>query len=192
MDQLGQITWVDVLVVLVLAVGALLGWTQGFMRYVACSAGVLVAFVVAAQLKHSTAELLTFWTAFTPAVRELLIFVVLFLLLVIGIWFGLRAVAGGLRLPVPRIADELGGAVMGIFFAALVLFLVIVALASYYTQPTEPGVAGSNELAQARVVRSAYETLTDSAFATFLRNALTPTAGLLVRPFVPDDVRAVL
>ncbi|MFN2484347.1 MAG: CvpA family protein, partial [Candidatus Limnocylindria bacterium] len=150
MDVLSQVTWVDVLVVFLLAVGALVGWTQGFMRYVACSVAVLIAFVVAAQLKHSTAQLLSVWTAFTPMVRELLIFLTLFVLLVVGLWFAVRAVATSLRLPVARIADEIGGALLGMFFVSLCIVFLMVALDSYYTRPPEPGVTGTTELAHAR------------------------------------------
>ena len=192
MDALSHVTWFDVVVILLLAIGALLGWTQGFMRYVACSAAVLVAFVIAAQLKHSTTELLGAWTAFTPMVRELFIFLTLFVLLVIGLWFAVRAVAGSLRLPVARIADELGGALLGMFFMALCIVFLLVALDSYYTRPPEPGVTGSTELAEARFLRTAYESVNESGLVGFLRQALVPTVGLVVRPFVPDDVRAVV
>lgn len=191
MDAL-SFTVVDLLVILLLAVGALLGWTQGFMRYVACSAAVLIAFVVAAQLKHSTTDLLSVWTAFTPRVRELFIFLTLFVLLVVGLWFAIRAVASSLRLPVARIADEIGGALLGMFFVALFIVFLLVALDSYYTRPPEPGVTGSTELAEARFLRTAYESANESALVGFLRDALVPTVGLLARPFVPDDVRAVL
>lgn len=191
-DLLAQITWVDLLVVLILAVGALLGWTQGVIRYALACAAVLVAFVVAALLKHSATELLGIWTAFTPAIREMLIFLVLFILILVGLWFGIRALGNSFGFTIPRLVDEFAGALFGILFAAMCVVFVLLVFDTYYTAPGADGLAGSIERGQAPPLRSFYETLNDSILVAILRDAVTPTLGLLARPFVPDDVRAVL
>ena len=192
MEFLSEITWVDLLVVLLLAVGALIGWTQGFMRYLLASAAVLIAFVVAALLKGQATEILGIWSAFTPAIREMLIFLILFVLIVVGLWFAIRAVGEALRLNLPRLVDELAGALTGILFVAMFVVFAALVFDTYYTLPQAAGLAGSVERAQAPGLRAFYEVLNDSILVGFLRDALTPTVGLLARPFVPDDVRAVL
>jgi uncharacterized membrane protein required for colicin V production len=46
------------------------GFTQGAIRYLLNSVAVLVAFVLAAQLKGPLVDLLGFWTAFSPPVAS--------------------------------------------------------------------------------------------------------------------------
>ena len=185
-------TVVDVLVVMILAAGALIGWIQGFLRYLLASVAVLVAFVLAAQLKASTTELLAFWSAFTPRIRETVVFQALFVLLVVGLWFVIRALAPSLRLRVNRLADELGGAATGIIFAAMCVVFFQLVLATHYERPAETGVATTAERGEAVLLRDTHAAFSDSGLVSFLRQSLTPTAGLLARPFVPDDVRVVL
>ena len=67
------------------------GFTQGMIRYVLNAIAVIIAFVLAAQLKDPILELLRFWGAFTPEGRELLIFWVLFAVFTIAGWFVIRA-----------------------------------------------------------------------------------------------------
>ena len=191
MEFLSHITPVDVLVVFLLAIGALAGWIQGFMRYVLCSIAVLVAFIVAALLKESTTEVLGFWTAFTPRTRETIVFLVLFVLFVAGLWVLIHALRESLQLRVPRIADEIGGAVVGMVFVSMCIVFFILVLDTLYLLPPEPGVANVQS-GDAELLRIVHGALSDSGLAGFLLDAIAPTVGLLARPFVPDDVRAVL
>ena len=103
MELLSRLNWVDLAIILVLAGGVFAGFTQGMIRYVLNAVAVLVAFVLAAQLKGPILDLLRFWTAFTPEGRELLVFVLLFFGFVIAGWFAIRALYRRTRLPVaPR------------------------------------------------------------------------------------------
>jgi hypothetical protein len=77
-ELLSRLNWVDLAIILILAGGVFVGFTQGMIRYVLNAVAVLVAFVLAAQLKGPILDLLRFWTAFTPEGRELLVFVLLF------------------------------------------------------------------------------------------------------------------
>ena len=52
---------------------------------------VVVAFVIASQLRDPLYDVLSFWQAFTAELRVLIIFLVLFIGLVIGGWFVVRA-----------------------------------------------------------------------------------------------------
>jgi uncharacterized membrane protein required for colicin V production len=178
MDVLAQLGWMDLVIILVLAVGVFIGFTQGIIRYVLNCIAVLVAFVLAAQLTGPIVDLLRFWTAFSPEGRKLLIFVLLFIGFVVGGWFGIRALYARTRLPIPKQLDEIGGAIVGLLWVALLITFHLLVLDTYF----RPGVEEGGWL-------PAYvKAMNDSLIVQFLRDTLVPTAGFLVRPFVPDEV----
>jgi uncharacterized membrane protein required for colicin V production len=186
MELLAELSWIDLLVAVILAAGVFAGFTQGMIRYVLNVAVVLVAFVVAAQLKGPLLGLLGFWTAFTPEVRELLLFLLLFVGLVIGGWFVIRAFYRRTRLPIVRQLDEIGGAVFGLLFAAMFITFHLVVLDSLFANP----VGGT--IGVAAGLKGYYDALNDSLLIGFFRDTLIPTAGLIARPFVPADIRNLL
>ena len=191
MDIFRSITWADLLVVLMLAVGALAGFTQGLLRaFMACFA-VLAAFVVASQLKASLASALTFWTAFNAEVREVVGFVVLYLLIALALWLAINIAGRGARLPVARQVNEISGSLFGVAAAALTAVFLVVALSSHYAQPAHVVDDGATS-GEAPALRNFYVTLRDSAIVRALSGGLVPTAGQLARPFVPDDVAEVI
>jgi uncharacterized membrane protein required for colicin V production len=185
-EVLAELSWIDLLVVVILAGGVFAGFTQGLIRYVLNAVAVLVAFVVASQLKGPLVELLGFWTAFSPEVRELLLFLLLFVGLVIGGWFVIRAFYRRTRLPIVRQLDELGGAFFGLLFAALFLTFHLVVLDSLFANPVGGTIAGAGGL------KGYYDAMNESLLIGFFRDTLIPTAGLLARPFVPPEIRNLL
>ncbi len=182
MDLLTRLSWIDLAIIVVLAAGVFIGFTQGAIRYLLNCAAVLVAFVLAAQLKGPIVGLLGFWTAFSAPGRELLIFVILFFGLVIGGWFTIRAMYHRTRLPVPRQLDELAGALLGLLWVALLITFHLAVYDSYFLAGAEPrGWVGGY-----------WEALNESLIVEYFRQALLPTAGFLVRPFVPSSVAQLL
>ena len=182
MEVLSQLGWVDLVIIMVLAAGVFFGFTQGLIRYALNALAVVVAFIVAAQLKGPIHDLLGFWTAFTFEGRELLIFVLLFFGLVIGAWFTIRALYRRTRLPIVRQADELGGAVLGLLFVVLVISLHLVVYDTYFRGSGETG----------GWVASYYGALNDSLLVAFFRESVIPAVGFVARPFVPDEVARFL
>jgi uncharacterized membrane protein required for colicin V production len=176
------LSWVDLAIIVVLAGGVFAGFTQGLIRYLLNALAVVVAFILAAQLKGPVIDLLGFWTAFTPEGRELLVFILLFIGFVVAGWFAIRALYHRTRLPIVRQLDELGGAVMGLVFAALVISLQLVVYDSFFLGGGETGgwVAGY------------YDALNDSIIIQFFRETVIPTVGFLARPFVPDEIARLL
>ena len=183
MELLTRLSWIDLVIIIALAAGVFVGFTQGTIRYLLNCVAVLVAFVIAAQLKGPIVGLLGFWTAFSPAGRELLVFVLLFFGLVIAGWFTTRALYRQTRLPVPKQLDELAGALLGLLWVALLITFHLVVYDSYYV-----GVGAE----PAGWVGGYYEALGDSLIVEYFRQALIPTAGFLVRPFVPETVARLL
>jgi uncharacterized membrane protein required for colicin V production len=182
-DLLTRLSWIDLAIIVVLAGGVFVGFTQGAIRYLLNSVGVLVAFVLAAQLKGPLVGLLGFWTAFSPAGRELLVFVLLFFGLVIAAWFTTRAVYRRTRLPVPRQLDELAGALLGLLWVALLITFHLVVYDSYFV------AAGAEPRGW---VGAYWEAMNGSLLVDFFRESLLPIAGFLVRPFVPDPIARLL
>jgi uncharacterized membrane protein required for colicin V production len=181
-EVLSELGWVDLVIILALAAGVFAGFTQGMISYVLNALAVVIAFIVAAQLKGPILDLLGFWTMFTPEGRELLVFILLFVGLVIASWFIIRRVYRKTRLPVAKQIDEIGGAIFGLLFAALVIGLQLVVYDSFFKGGGETGgwVAGY------------YEALNDSLIIGYFRETLIPAVGFLARPFVPDEIAQLL
>ena len=182
MEILSQLSWLDLVIIVLLAVGVFVGFTQGAIRYALNCLVVVLAFVIAAQLRGPVAELLSFWRAFTPEGRELLIFVLLFVGLVVGGWFAIRALYRRTHLPIPKAADEILGGVLGLVWVALLLVFHLVVLDSFFLGEGEAG----------GWLAAYYEGMNGALLIEYAREALIPTAGFLARPFVPSDIAALL
>ena len=182
MDVLARLSWFDLVIIGILAAGVFAGFTQGMIRYVLNGLAVIVAFVLAAQLKGPIVDLLGFWRAFTPEGRELLLFVILFFGFVIAGFFVVRALYHRTRLPIVKQLDEIGGAIFGLLFVALVLTFQLLVFDSFFRAGGETG----------GWVNSYYEVLNDSVIIAYFREVLIPTAGFLARPFVPKEIADLL
>ena len=182
MEVLTELSWVDLVIILALAAGVFAGFTQGMISYVLNALVVVVAFILAAQLKEPMINLLGFWTMFTPEGRELLVFILLFVGLVVAGWFIVRATYRRTRLPVAKQIDEIGGAIFGLIFAALVISFQLVVYDSFFRGGGETG----------GWVRGYYDAMNDSLIVGFFRETLIPTVGFLARPFVPDEIASLL
>lgn len=186
MEFFTKLSPIDLFIVAVLAAGVFAGFTQGIIRYALSSVVVIVAFVVASQLKGPLFELLSGWEAFTPELREQLIFLVLFVGLVIGGWFMVRAFYKRSRLPIAKQLDELGGAVLGLLFAALTIVFLLLVMDDFFLRTSEGGRASAGPLT------GFYDAMDSSVLVAFFRDTLIPTAGFLARPFVPSEIAELL
>ncbi len=182
MELLARLSWFDLVIILILAGAVFAGFTQGMIRYVLNALAVIVAFVLAAQLKEPIVDLLGFWQAFTRDGRELLVFILLFFGFVIAGFFAIRAFYRRTRLPVARQLDEIGGAIFGLVFAAMVLTFQLLVYDSFFRAGGEAG----------GWVGSYYDALNDSLIIEFFRETIIPTAGVLARPFLPQEIADLL
>jgi len=181
-ELLAQLSWFDLVIIAILAAGVFAGFTQGMIRYVLNAIAVIVAFVLASQLKGPIVDLLGFWRAFTPSGRELLVFILLFIAFVIAGFFTIRALYHRTRLPIAKQLDEIGGAIFGLIFAAMVLTFQLLVFDSFFRTGGETG----------GWVASYYSALNDSLIIQYFRETLIPTAGFLARPFVPREIADLL
>jgi uncharacterized membrane protein required for colicin V production len=181
-----QLSLIDLFIVLILAGGVFAGFTQGAIRYALNAIVVLVAFIVASQAKGPVFDALSFWTAFTPDLRQQIIFLILFIGLVIGGWFAVRALYRRTSLPIVRQLDEIGGAVLGLLFAALSIVFLMVVMDSFFA------VATDTDRQQAGPLLGFYDAMNSSVLVEFFRTTLIPTFGFLARPLVPGDIAELL
>ncbi len=186
MEFLTQLGPIDLFIVASLALGVFAGFTQGMVRYALNILVVIVAFIIAGQLRDPLNDVLGFWEAFTPEFRLQIIFLVLFVGLTIGGWFLVRIFWKGTRLPIAKQLDELGGAVLGLVFAALSIVMTLVVMDSFFGTATDAAIAGAGPLG------SIYHTFNDSVLVDFFRSTLIPTLGQLARPFVPHEIAQFL
>ncbi len=186
MEFISQLQLIDLFVVLCLAAGVFAGFTQGIIRTLLNCVVVLVAFVVASLLRDPLFDVLSFWQAFTPELRQEIVYVVLFVAVLIAGWFAVRSIWQRSRLPVPKSLDEIGGAILGVLFVALtVTFLMVVLDAFFTTAPDSAAV-------RAGLVRDFYMAMNSSVLVDFFRAALLPTFGVILSPLLPNDIADLL
>ena len=189
LDFISKLNWVDFVVIIVLAAGAFAGFQQGLIRYVLSLVALVVAFIIAAQLKGPLTDALSnVWTAFDPPVREFWVFVVLFVALAIGGWFLVRAFYRTTRLPIIKQVDEILGAVLGVAFAATAIVLLLVVFDSLFkggvSLPGQPGLRES----ETGWLRAFYNAMNDSVLVGVFRRNMLPVVGFLARIFLPSDI----
>lgn len=193
LDFVSKLNWVDFALIVVLAGGAFAGFQQGLIRYVLSWVSLVVAFILAAQLKGPVTDALSsFWTAFDPDVREFWVFIVLFVAFVIAGWFVVRMFYRTTRLPIVKELDEVGGALLGITFAATTVVLMLVVFDSLFKgAATLPGGGGLPH-EQVAGLQSFYKAMNDSVLVGVFRHTVIPVAGTLARPFVPSEIAQFL
>ena len=177
---------IDLFIIVLLAVGIFAGFTQGLIRYAFNIVVVILAFIIASQLRDPMFNLLSFWEAFSPDLRRQIIFLLLFVGLTIGGWFLVRVFWRGTRLPIAKQLDELGGAVLGLLFAALSIVMSLVVMDTFFRTASDSAVAGAGPL------RGLYDAMDGSVLVDFFRSTLIPTLGQIARPFVPADIARFL
>jgi uncharacterized membrane protein required for colicin V production len=186
-EIIAAFTVTDLVVLVTLAGGVLIGFQQGTLRFILCSVSVLVAFILASLLKGPIADALApVWRAAAPEQQELWIYVVLFVAGILGGWFVVRAFFRQTRLPLYRLLDEIGGAVMGVLYVVLLYTFSLVTLDTYF------GTIDQSTVGVVPVLGALYEFLNDSLLVDWFRAYVLPVAGFVARPFVPGDVKPFL
>ncbi len=192
LDFFSNLNWIDFALIVILAGGAFAGFQQGLIRYVLSWVSLVVAFILAAQLKGPVASALDFWDAFSPPVKEFWIFIVLFVGFSVAGWFIVRVFYRTTRLPIVRQLDEVGGALLGITFAATFIVFLLVVFDSLFqgaaTLPGAPGLAAG----ETGFLRDFYNGMNDSVLVGVFNKSVIPIAGTLARPFVPSEIAAFL
>ena len=182
MEFLQKLGPIDLFIVALLAAGIFAGFMQGMVRVALNIVAVIVAFIIAGQLRDPFDGILQGWNVFGPELREQLVFLVLFVGLTIAGWFIVRTFWKGTRLPIAKQLDEIGGAVLGLVFAALAIVMTLVVMDTFFESAPDAAVNASGPL------KGFYEAMDSSVLVDFFRATLIPTLGQVARPFVPEEI----
>jgi uncharacterized membrane protein required for colicin V production len=184
-ELISQFTIADLAILVSLAGGVLVGFQQGLLRYILNCVVVLVAFIVASLLRDPIADALgSVWTMGTPDQQALWIYLVLLAAGIIGGFIVVRLFYRQTRLPIIRQLDEVGGAVVGVLWVALIYTLSWVALDTFFLSTDDPSVA--------TMLGPIYDIMNESFILSWFREWLLPIVGFVLRPFVPDDIAPFL
>jgi uncharacterized membrane protein required for colicin V production len=186
MEFLQKLGPIDLFVVAWLAAGVFVGFTQGMIRYALNIVVVIAAFIIAGQLRGPFNDALGGWDLFSPPLRLQIVFLILFVGLTVGGWFLVRAFWRGTRLPIAKQVDELGGAVLGLLFAALSLVMTLVVMDTFFKTAPDAAINAAGPLT------AVYHALDSSVLIGFFRTTLIPTIGQLARPLVPPEIAKFL
>lgn len=177
----------DLLILLVLAIGFVLGFFRGLVRQLLALGAWLVTFVGSAQLRVPLGDWLSGTsTAFTHEYALLLAFLSLFLATFISalLLAELGGAASGLT-KYPWLDDVLGG-VVGVAVAVLFVVSLVVILDSYFVPVTVQAVGEVGWL------RGIHADVSASSLVDTLREWVIRPLAILLGPLVPEDVRAVM
>ena len=186
MEFLQKLGPIDLFIVALLAVGVFAGFMQGMVRVALNIFVVIVAFIIAGLLRDPFDSVISGWRVFEPELRLQLVFLILFIGLTIAGWFIVRVFWKGTRLPIAKQLDELGGAVLGLVFAALSIVMTLVVMDTFFLTAPDAATNASGPL------KGFYDAMDSSVLVDFFRATLIPTLGQVARPFVPADIAEFL
>lgn len=135
MEFLGTLTWIDVVVIVVIAASTLLSLARGLIKEVASLAVWVVAIVGASRLAHFVAELLPQWLT-APIQQTVGFLVVLVVILLIGklVTLALKELVSASGIAA---FDRFLGTFFGLARGALIV-VVLAVLAAMTSLPGEP------------------------------------------------------
>jgi len=187
LDVIGELTILDLVVLVSLAGGVLAGFQQGALRYILNAIVVLLAFIVASQLKGPIAGAVSgVWHAASPEQQELWIYIVLLAAGIIGGFLLVRTFYRQTRLPLVRQLDEILGAVLGALWVAMMYCVSLIVLDSFFQAATEGSATA------ATLLSPLYDAMNQSVILNWFRDFLLPIIGFVVRPFVPPEIAQFL
>ncbi|MGH2466790.1 MAG: CvpA family protein [Candidatus Limnocylindrales bacterium] len=183
-DLLRSLTVGDLILVLIFLAAFIAGYIQGLIRQLL---GVLIwfiAFALALSLRQPAGSFLQqYWTQFVPDYTDMLAFVIVFLVILVG--GNLIAQFTYKHVPVlanRQFADEILGAILstGLIILEVATFLFI--LDTFYRHQA---ASGTNTVA---IFSSIFDLFKDSAIARFLRDGFMPGLLTILGPFVPPGL----
>lgn len=177
---------VDVVLLVLLAAGFLLGILRGALRQLIVIGAFLVTFVAAAYLRTVVGDWILanahdYSRDYADMLAFMGTFLVLFALAVLVIEVGGKTIHLSQRVAV----DEILGGFLMLGATLLAIAGLVIALDSYYA--VNP-VIGASEL---DMVRELHAALGRSAIVRFMHDALIPGLMAVLGPVLPADIRAV-
>lgn len=178
---------VDVLLLLLLAGGFLLGFFRGVIRQLLAIGATLFVFVAAAYLRLPVGDWLGRTSSqFDFQYAQVLSFLAIFVALFVAVLLLFELGGSGMSLVRHPLLDDALGGVAGLVLAAITAAALVVILDSYFLGHPLPSAGELGWL------RSAHESLARSALAEPLRDLVIRPLGILLGPVLPSELRAVM
>jgi membrane protein required for colicin V production len=174
----------DLVLILLLAGGFLLGFFRGSVRQLLSIGAWLVTFLLAAHLGQFVGRLL--FEGFTSDYAVMVGFGLVFTVLFVGSVVVFQLSGQAISLSRHELLDDLVGGLLGMALVLLAAASVLVILDTFYARPDLP--AGP----QIALLATLFNELEQSAIATGLRDSLIPLLGMLLRPLLPPYVAVVM
>jgi len=177
----------DLVIILLLAGGFMLGFYRGAVRQLTSIGAWLVAFLLAAHLSGPAGRLLVEQApTYSVQYATFLSFGTLFVLLLGAGALVFQVYGANVALTRRELLDNIIGGLSGTLLVILVIAGLLVVLDSYFAQPAPPTSA------EFGVLRDAYALTLDSAIANSMRQTLIPLLGGVLGPILPADLRTVM
>ena len=177
----------DLVIILLLAGGFMLGFYRGAVRQLTSIGAWLVAFLLAAHLAGLAGRLLVEQApTYSAEYATFLSFGALFVLLLGAGALVFQVYGANVALTRRELLDNIIGGLSGTLLVILVVAGLLVVLDSYFVQPTPPTSA------EFGVLRDTYVLTLDSAIANSMRQTLIPLLGGVLGPILPADLRTVM
>ncbi len=182
---------IDIIIFFGLFAGGILGLLQGAVRRAIGILSMLVAFVLAADLREPVGDYLASnWTQFTPAYDHLLAFALLFLIFMAAAAMTTQTFYRRVDIYGKRpVVDDVLGAILGVAQAFLLLMIAIVIFTSY-SIPSNESAGGADYWRQLhQYMRDAQDMVIHQSWtAGFLRDHILPAFMTLLSPLLPADI----
>jgi uncharacterized membrane protein required for colicin V production len=177
---------VDLLIVVLMVAGLVLGLFRGAIRQLFAIGGWLVTFLLAAFLTRPAGN----WLAgeldqYSLAYAYMLTFGLLFFVGYAAVLIFAQVSGTSMTISRREWLENLLGATFGVTIGLLLATAGLIVLDSYYTLP-DP--APTDQIA---LLTELYTASLDSTLATVLRDTLVPLLGALIGPFLPAELGAV-
>lgn len=182
-------TAADIVIILVLAAGFLIGFFQGVLRGALNIFAFAIAFLLAANLRDRFgAYLASQWTSYDQDYGHMLAFliaaVIILVVLLVLIHMGTKGPKGVTSHP---LLDDLLGGALGVVMALLLMGGLLIILTSYYGPEAPIGLrAGATWSA------NLYHNLLESRIGVLVNDIIVPMLSLLFGSLVPDVVRRAM
>jgi len=158
--------WLDIVVIVILAIPTLLGFKRGLIKSVIPLVGVIVGIVLAGRFHGSVADWLSNWIE-SSSQAEIAGFAIIFVVVCLAAMLIARVLSGFMRALFLGWVDRLGGLAFGLVLGGMIAGALVALLAKYPFW----GLG---------------ETIQDSSLAAFLLDRFPFVLGLL-----PGDFEAV-
>ncbi|MBM3939535.1 MAG: CvpA family protein [SAR202 cluster bacterium] len=133
--------WVDIVIIVVIAISAFFGWRNGVIRWAVTLVGLLLGVIAASRLYTAAADLMTFIES--ESIQKAAGFAAVFLLVFVGAWLVGRAVKTVLNVLMLGWVDHAAGLAVGVLTGALAATALVTAFGLVPLSSMEKAVQAS-------------------------------------------------